>query len=324
MLNDGSGVGDDPTARAGTLPLGIRRRVVETGGRQEDFDNQAWQILGGLRGNFGSNYHWEVSAQYAETKRSNNLLNDLYYPRVVDAIDAVAGPNGTVVCRGGQAGLRAAERVQHRAAVIGVARTTCLPTRIRMTRRRSLSPAATCRVMSASLRARLQTIRAAFAIGAEYRRETGVTRVDDNYASGNLIYYGQGQNIGPNSYDVKEVYGELKIPIIQDRPFFNALNLEGGFRYSDYSTVGAVYTYKGGADWSPVQGLRFRGLYQRAVRAPNIYELYSPVVAGTDSLQTDPCAGPVSASSPLGATVPRNRCSGVGGSAASACLSPGR
>jgi outer membrane receptor protein involved in Fe transport len=81
------------------------------------------------------------------------------------------------------------------------------------------------------------------------------------------------------------------MPVIQDRPFAYALGLEAGYRYSDYSTAGSVSNYKFGGDWAPVNGVRFRGIYQRATRAPNLYELYSPVVAGTGTLATDPCAG---------------------------------
>jgi outer membrane receptor protein involved in Fe transport len=56
-----------------------------------------------------------------------------------------------------------------------------------------------------------------------------------------------------------------------------------------------VWTYKAGGEWTPTEGVRFRGIYQRAVRAPNVYELYSPVVAGTGGLGDDQCSGTVTA-----------------------------
>ena len=294
-LNDGSGVADDPTAVAGSLPLGIRRRVTETGGRVENFKNEAWQIVGGLRGDIFDTFKWEVFGQYAQTKRHLVLENDLFYPRVVQAIDAVAGPNGTVVCRDPSNGC----------VPLNVFSTGTLdPAAISFVSANALQDDKTTELVAggsltgdvAFLKSPFASKPAAIAVGVEYRRETGVTRVDDNFASGNLIYYGQGQNVGPNSYNVKEGYIEVKLPIISDRPFFQQLNLEGAFRYSDYSTVGSVYTYKGGGDWTPVEGLRLRGLYQRAVRAPNINELYAPTVGGTGSLNTDPCAG----SNPVG------------------------
>ncbi len=87
------------------------------------------------------------------------------------------------------------------------------------------------------------------------------------------------------------------MPLVTDRPFVRALNFEGGVRYSAYTnnTVAGrnkldAVTYKLGGDWSPVEGLRFRAIFNRATRDPNIAELNSPITqAGTDVLSTDPC-----------------------------------
>ena len=50
------------------------------------------------------------------------------------------------------------------------------------------------------------------------------------------------------------------------------LSLNGGFRYSSYSTVGAVTSYKMAAEWQPIDDFRFRASYNRAARAPNVLE----------------------------------------------------
>ncbi len=290
QINDGSGVGSDPTARAGTSVIGIRRRMIETGGRLENFRTKNMQFVGGFRGDLGS-LRWDVFAQYGQSKKSSILRNDLSYTALQQALDVVAGPNGPA-CFDPSNG--------------------CVP--LNVFGYNSITPAALAFVLRdatektkisqfiaggnlsgdlAFLTSPLADKPAAFSIGVEYRKEKGRTSVDPLYASGDLIYYGQGQNIS-GDYDVKEIYGELKIPLITDRPFFESLNLEIGGRYSDYSTVGSVWNYKAGGDWSPTNGVRLRGIYQRAVRAPNLYELYSPVVAGTGGLGTDPCSGTVS------------------------------
>ncbi|RYY12327.1 MAG: TonB-dependent receptor, partial [Alphaproteobacteria bacterium] len=98
-------------------------------------------------------------------------------------------------------------------------------------------------------------------------------------------------------YEVSEGYGELIAPLVQDKPFFQSLTLEGGIRYSHYKVFAPTSptynttTYKAGGSWEPATGLKFRGNYQRAVRAPNISELFSPVNTGLTNLSTDPCAG---------------------------------
>ena len=80
--------------------------------------------------------------------------------------------------------------------------------------------------------------------------------------------------------DVYETYGELLIPIVKDLPGFKALNLDVGGRYSDYSTVGSLYTYKADLEWKVTDWFLLRGGYSRAVRAPNVSELFSPPTNG--------------------------------------------
>lgn len=77
-------------------------------------------------------------------------------------------------------------------------------------------------------------------------------------------------------YDVIELFGELGTTLIEDVPFIQELRLELAGRYSDYSTVGGVFTYAINGFWSPLDDLRLRGTYSRAVRAPNISELFAP------------------------------------------------
>jgi outer membrane receptor protein involved in Fe transport len=77
-------------------------------------------------------------------------------------------------------------------------------------------------------------------------------------------------------YDVIELFGELGTTLIEDVPFIQELRLELAGRYSDYSTVGGVFTYAINGFWSPIEDIRVRGTYSRAVRAPNISELFAP------------------------------------------------
>ncbi len=92
------------------------------------------------------------------------------------------------------------------------------------------------------------------------------------------------------SITVREVYGELLVPIIKDS-FIKALNLELGARYSDYSTTGSTTTYKALADIEVNDWFRLRGGFNRAVRAPNVAELYlAPQQTFVFSAGGDPCS----------------------------------
>lgn len=286
-INDGSGVASDPTARAGTSVIGIRRRIVETGGRTELHKTQSYQFVSGLRGDVGGGaFHYDVFAQYGRVQRNEILKNDLSYTALQQGLDVVTGPGGAQ-CKDTSNGC-----VPLNLFVVGTIPQNQLAFVLRDAKQDTVTEQF---VTGANISGDIGFLKspgaekpAAFSFGVEYRNEKGATVVDSNYASGDLIYYGQGQNI-KGKYNVKEAYIEVKMPLIQDKPFFQSFNVEAGYRYSDYSSVGSVASYKGGADWTPVSGLRFRGIYQRAVRAPNLFELYAPVVAATGSLTVDPC-----------------------------------
>lgn len=94
---------------------------------------------------------------------------------------------------------------------------------------------------------------------------------------------------------VDEIAAQVDIPLLADTPFFEELAVGAAVRLSDYSTVGSVTSYEFDARWRPIADLLFRGSYQRAVRAPNIGELFSPpqgtqLVIGTPpGAIGDPC-----------------------------------
>ena len=127
------------------------------------------------------------------------------------------------------------------------------------------------------------------ALGAEYRKEISS---EDNDALTNAGL--NGGNALPDTFgkfDVKELYGEIRVPLLADKPFFNELSIGASGRVADYSTVGTVYSYSGNVEWSPVSDIRFRGTYSRSVRAPNIGELFTGPSQTFPSGIVDPCEG---------------------------------
>jgi outer membrane receptor protein involved in Fe transport len=127
------------------------------------------------------------------------------------------------------------------------------------------------------------------AVGAEYRKESSVENNDALTNAG--LNAGNALPDTSGSFDVREAYGEINIPILADTPFFQALNLRAAGRVSDYSTVGTIYTWNVGGDWAPVNGLRLRGTYARSVRAPNIGELFQGPAQTFPTGISDPCIG---------------------------------
>ena len=102
---------------------------------------------------------------------------------------------------------------------------------------------------------------------------------------------GQGAPTLPvaGSFNVKEFFTEVRLPIVQDS-FFSEFTITGGYRYSDYSTGATTDTYKIEGELAPIDDIRFRGGYNRAVRAPTVQDLFAPQRVALDG-STDPCAG---------------------------------
>ncbi len=125
------------------------------------------------------------------------------------------------------------------------------------------------------------------AVGAEVRTDRGSVVVDDAQRTGNIYGFNAVQNQS-GKVNIKEIYGEARVPILADMPFFHELSIEGGARYSDYSSVGGLFNWKLGAQWAPVDWLKFRAIYNKAARAPSIVELFQNGDQGFPSY-VDPC-----------------------------------
>jgi outer membrane receptor protein involved in Fe transport len=137
----------------------------------------------------------------------------------------------------------------------------------------------------------------AFAFGLEWREEKSERRWDpinlgvippgapfpagilvETVSDNSTLGFDGGSKVSDatGKYDVWDVFGEVSIPILQGKAFAEELTFDAAFRYSDYSTVGGNDTWKLGAVWAPIEALRVRANRSQAVRAPNIFELFSP------------------------------------------------
>jgi outer membrane receptor protein involved in Fe transport len=103
---------------------------------------------------------------------------------------------------------------------------------------------------------------------------------------------GAGGNRLPISgvYEGDEYWLEVILPLVEGRTGIESLSLEGGYRYADYDVQGWTDSWKIGASWEIVPGLRFRAMEQQAVRVANIGELFRPITTGLDNATLDPCS----------------------------------
>ncbi len=283
-----NGYGPDDRA-----PLIILRRNVEGAARSNFLRHTNFRIVAGVRGDIDDNWSYDVYGLHAQTNMDDTYENDLDVSRIADALDVIEDPDtGEWVCRSGNPGCvpwnvfeagavdpAAIDYIKTRLVLFGTTRT---------------------QVVQATVAGDLEEYGLAFpsadegvhvAFGAAYREEFLERIVDETYRTGNAA--GQGGPTEPieGSFDVTELFTEILVPIIQDAPLAHNLSLDLGYRYSDYSTSGGVDTYKTMFSWALNESLAFRGGFNRAIRAPNIFELFTPAGFGLGGSQ-DPCAGP--------------------------------
>jgi len=248
---------------------------------------------------FGKSWAYDAYVTHGENKTNLDANNMTINRRYNAAIDAVRAPNGQIVCRNPVA-----------------AASGCVP--LNIIGNNPVDPAAWAYIAPEN-GPRQRTTQSqdvgsfningelfegwagpvSLATGAEYRREkyrvrgdaygNGVSPASPNNASypvdplldttvGNNWYAGNFHN-GDGSYNVREAYVELNIPLFKSATWGEA-NLNLADRETKYSTAGSVGSWKMGATWqTPIDGLRLRGVTSKDVRAPNLSELYAaPVV----------------------------------------------
>jgi len=296
--------------------FGFYKNVVDLTNRQETARRDTYRAVFGVRGDFDTDWHYEVSANYGEFDERTRILGNVNLQRYFLAIDAVdqgqattGVANGNIVCRAQVDPSSASPYNSSAYATSHLADdiAACVPVdlfgsgHITDAARNYLlqNSEANGKITQFDLRAILNGDSSdwfslpggpvAFALGAEYRRETNYYHQDDATSAG-ITFYNSIPTFDPPSFEVKEAFGELQIPFIKDTPFLQELTATLSARVSDYKgSAGTVWAYNGGLQWSPFHGLRLRGNYSRSVRAPNLSDLYTPL-GQNYSLISDPCS----------------------------------
>lgn len=275
----------------------ILRRNVEGGDRLQDFRHTDYRAVIGMKGDIGSGWSYDVYAQYATSIFNEEFKNDISKAKLAQALDVIPGSGGAPVCAdpsGGcipyniwtPGGVTAAQAAFLSAPGFNTGVTT----------EQVVSGSITGELGQYGIKSPWASDGVGIALGAEYRREALANNFDTEFLSGDLAGQGGPKVDVSGAYAVKEVFGEVRIPFIEDAPFFKNLSAELGYRYSSYTTIGSTNTYKISGDWAINDDFRIRGGYNRTVRAPNVVELFTPQAVGLDG-NTDPCAGAVGSSS---------------------------
>jgi iron complex outermembrane recepter protein len=275
--------------QANANSIGIIRSDQELGPRGQDAERQTMEAVAGVRGGLGfGDFKYEVSMQYGNTDFTNTRLNDIYQGRWLDAIDAITAPDGTIECRSEAAraqGCVPINLLQPGAALSAAnLKYVKIPTATETAR---IDQTVYSGNITGSIGDFFGAGQTGLVLGAEYRKEFSTYDTSPIDQQG-LGFFFVERLPTRGEYHTTEEFAEVLLPILKDRPFAKRLELEAAVRHSDYSTSGQTSSWKFGGTWAPVEDIRLRGTVARAVRAPNIGELYAVAQQGFITVD-DPC-----------------------------------
>ena len=281
-------------ASGGSVAMYIGRRNVEGGGRQEGFKNQSFRAVGGLRGAINDAWSYDVSGQFSSTSANESANNYFVIDRLVKSLDVITDPmTGQPACRSFINGSDPNCVPWNPFVPGGVTPESLTYLQAPGVQQGTIDQEIYNAVVSGDLGVYGMKLPWAsdgiqLVVGTEYRRDSLTNTTDGNLSGFQLAGTG-GPTIGiDGAVKVNEYFMEGRIPIAQDRTGFQSLSVDVAYRFSDYGDVDTD-TYKTGLEWAPTESIRFRGSYQRAVRAANIVELFTAQGFNLFDLNGDPC-----------------------------------
>ncbi|PWE16570.1 TonB-dependent receptor [Marinicauda salina] len=269
----------------GTSDLLFLRRMLELDDRAYLRDTNTFQGVFGMRGELNEDWSYDVFYNFSRSSVAQALNGNISTSALQLAVLCDGGPTASTLsqCAGvpaaniyGETTLsdEAATFIQRDASQIDVIEQSQFVATVNG----SLSDFASPYADAAP----------AVVAGFEYREATANIK-PDSVLGPDVRGFNQSLPI-QGGFDVYEFFGEVDVPLVTGQPGVESLNFTGAFRISDYSSVGDTQSYAAGLGWEPVEGLRIRGNYNRAVRAPNVGDLFAPLTNGFPGA-SDPCSG---------------------------------
>lgn len=273
------------------VPAILARRFVEQGPRFNQFNTNVFQIQAGLRGDLSPTWSWEISGEYGESNLVNTSGGGASFSRAQQALRAT-NPNTCLSTANGCVPLNlfGAEGsiTQAQLGFIGVQTSVTTNTQF-------VQAIANLNGDLGAFKSPFSKTPIGLSTGLEFRQFGANTAGDFlSQQAGEVLGAGGAAPIVVGGTNVIEGYVETIAPLIEDVFLIKKLTIEAGTRVSSYNSTGLSTTWKAGSTWAITDNYRLRGVFQRAVRSPNIAELFSPVQTVLNNLAADPCAGAIS------------------------------
>lgn len=291
-------IGRCPGGPTSTTMLPLSRFNVDFGGRREEIRRDTYRVVAGITGDFNTDWNYEVSLNYGHMKSRQLERNDLHIftdgfadGPFLNAIDAVRNGAGQIVCRINQVIVTDPNCVPINVLGVGAPSQAALNYVNRTSRVDSTASELDALAFVQGDSSQVFSFPggpARFVIGGEYRREKAFQIADPVSAAG-FTFFNAFPVFDPPKFTVKEVFGELELPLLRDLPFAQELTITGAARYSRYNTAAKnTFAWNANAVWAPVRDLRFRGNYSKSVRVPTLGDLFTTATQNF-AFVNDPC-----------------------------------
>jgi len=274
---------------AGRTEISFARDFTELGPRNLSYTRQLYRVVAGVDGSLpvlGHTWHWDAYYEYGKTTLDETMFNGINTLRFYQSQHVE--PNGA-------GGYRCSDPAAVALGCVPVNLFTGAPLTVAdknwLGAQESIHSMNEQQVAAASITGDLFKISAspvAFAAGVEWRQEKSNYEPGDLLRNGliSLLYAGNTKG----QFNVKEAFAEVTVPLLEHLPLIDYLEIEGAFRYADYSISGGASSWKFGGTYRPFQDLRLRAVYAQAVRAPNINDLFRGATSNLANV-ADPCRG---------------------------------
>jgi outer membrane receptor protein involved in Fe transport len=280
---------DYGTAQTQDLFIGYRPVAGNARPRRDELRHTDFRVTGGVRGEIAEGIRYDVNALFSSVLFNENYQNDID-PGAANRGLQVVNVNGVPTCTS------AIDGTDPDCVPLDIFRYNGIsddafdyiyaPTFTRgLDKETVVSGTVTADLTPYGIKSPWSDEGLGVVVGVEHRRESLKFEAD-------ALAQQKGTQESQGKFNVTELFTEVRIPIASDRPFLESLSVTGGYRLSDYSSMeDRISTYKLEFEYAPVRDVRFRASYNRAIRAPNISELFAPQQIGNVSAQ-DPCSGP--------------------------------
>src|SRR3954453_19355380 len=286
----------------------IGRRNVEGGGRDDDYNHTDYRLVGGMKGDIAKGITYDLSYDYSKALFDHAHYNDFSLAHLTRALDVVSVHNGAIVAPG-----TAGATIQCRSVFDG-SDANCVPYNVFQTGGVTQAALNYVQVPGFEEGYVAQTVAegditltgadyglqtpwadngVGVNVGADYVKNSLSYSPDSEFQTGDLTGNGSTPPPVKGHTDVRELYGEIQIPIVEDN-FIDLLQINAGYRLSNYHIAASSFntsTYKIEGEFAPIADIRLRGSYNRAVRAPQVAELFAPTAIALVG-NADPCEGP--------------------------------